>query len=207
MPVAQSTTFSSAASELDDSLEEIPRRSHKSLVLAAGAALVVVLGGVTMMKRKPAATTGSDGSKPAATALPNVAAPVATTAAGPATVTLRIDAEPLFTHVFRAAGVAGEPEDLGAVPLSLTVPRAAATREYILRAEGHKERAVRLDTSHDRALHVKLDALPAAATPVAAEKRPAPPATAVKRPPARGPAKPVRRSAIHDADGLAVPSF
>jgi len=91
-------------------------------------------------------------------------------------------------------GDSAESEDLGQVPIDLKLTKADDKTSYVFRAEGYKDRTVALDASRDRVQHLALDRLPAPA-----EKKPA------KAAPVRP--KPARRPAIHDADGLAVPSF
>lgn len=210
MPVAQSTTFSSAASELDASLEDAlqPPRSRKGLVLAGLATLAVVAGGVVISRRpdpSPALTqkapapaaavpgTGvSPSGPPASTASTKVLAP-----AGIATI--RIDATPATSHLFSKPRGSLLAEDLGMVPVTLELPRADPPIEYLLRADGHKERVVRVDPARDRALRFTLEPAQVIGDQTA-DKKPKP----AERKPA---AKPVRRMPVHDADGLAVPSF
>jgi serine/threonine-protein kinase len=217
MPVAQSTTFSSAASELDDSFEDLPRRSHRGLVLAGLAALAVVAGGVFIARRpapplaptavpRPAPSSPSSGaSAPGRAAAGQPPAPAAN-------VTLRIEAVPATAHLLRkpgpGVGAGVPPEDLGQVPVELSLPQLGQPRDYLLRAEGHKDRMVRVDPQHDHGI-LRFNLEPALALSDKAgdkagekvgDKRP--------RPPERKPApKPIRRVPIHDADGLAVPSF
>ena len=217
MPVTQSTTFSSAASELDDSFEDVPRRNHRGLVFAGLATLAVVAGGVLIARRPapPLAPNTVPGPSPAPSSSLSAGAPEPDRAAGarPAaatSVTLRIEAVPATTHLFRRPdpGVGAAPEDLGQVPVELTLPKLDQPRDYILRAEGHKERMVRVDPEHDHGvLRFSLEPAPAVADKgvdklgdKVGDKKP--------RPPERKPApKPIRRVPIHDADGLAVPSF
>ncbi len=80
--------------------------------------------------------------------------------------------------------------------MELKVPRGDEKASYVLRAEGHREHALSVDLSEDRLLRATLERQ---APPVADKDKQRP------KPPAR-PAKP-RRPAVHDADGLAVPSF
>jgi serine/threonine-protein kinase len=204
MPVAQSTTFSSAASELDDSLEVVPRKSRLGVLLGALAAVAVVAGGAMLARRPgavpsaapPTAGAGGPSASPAAPAAAATSAPAPSHV--PAQIDVRIEAEPATTHVLRRTAPGAEPEDLGQVPLFLSLPRTAEGQEYLLRAEGHKERAVRIDALHDGPYRFTLD--PAAAATIA-DRKPRPPDHKAVG------ARPPRRLPIHDADGLAVPSF
>jgi serine/threonine protein kinase len=200
----QSTTLSSSVSELDDSLVDSIEtlgqsgRRRKGLVLGLfGAAAVLVLGVVALRRSTPPLAPSEAASKAVVESMAPRAteAPPPPAVAAPATVRLRFEAEPNLTHVFRVSDNPEQPEDLGPVPLDITVPRTSQPSEFILRAEGHTERVVRVEASHDRSLHFTLDRLPVA------EKKP--------KPPERKPAPPraQRRPALHDADGLAVPSF
>jgi hypothetical protein len=212
MQVAQSTTFSSAASELDDSLEGIPRRSHRGLLFGGLATLAVVAGGV-FIARRPAPPLAPIAVPTPAPSSPSAGASAPDRAAverpAPATnVTLRIEAAPRTTHLFRkpgpGVGAGVPPEDLGQVPVELSLPKIDPPRDYLLRAEGHKDRMVRVDPQHDHGvLRFDLEPAPALSDKVGekvGDKKP--------RPPERKPApKPIRRVPIHDADGLAVPSF
>ena len=111
----------------------------------------------------------------------------------PETVSIRVEAEPAGAHVFRKSDAAGgELADLGPVPYEAKVPRTNETSEYVLRSAGFKERVVSVEASRDQVLHVALERVPAPPRPT----KPAPPR----------PARP-HRPAVHDADGLAVPSF
>jgi serine/threonine-protein kinase len=214
MPVAQSTTFSSAASEVDDSFEGLPRHSRRGLLFAGLATLAVVAGGIFIARRPvPPLAPTSIPSSPSAGASAPARAAVARPAPEP-NVTLRIEALPATAHLFRksgagaGAGAGVPPEDLGQVPVELSLPKIDEPRDYLLRAEGHKERMVRVDPQHDQGvLRFNLEPAPALADKAgqkigdkAGDKKP--------RPPERKPApKPIRRVPIHDADGLAVPSF
>jgi hypothetical protein len=192
MPGAQSTTLSSAVSELDDGLDGLPKKSKKGLLLGALAAAAVVLVAGMAMKKSP--TPPAVTPPKAVVAIPSPPPKTEPTPPPPAQVSLHFEAEPTMAHVFRKAANAEQPEDLGQVPLDLSLPKGASSVEYILRADGYKDRVVRVDSSRDRSLNLSLERV------VQAEKK-------TKVPDKKVPPKAPRRPAIHDADGLAVPSF
>jgi len=192
-PPIEATTLSSAVAQVGDDVL-LPRRNHKGLVISLVVALAVA-GGAIMFLRS---------SKPAAPSAPVAATPPPAPVRAeppppppsPQSVVIRFEAEPDQTHVFRKLPGSAESEDLGQVPIDLKLTKGDDKTSYVFRAEGYKERAVALDASRDRVQHLALDRLPAPA----ADKKPAKPVP-VRPKPAKRPA------AIHDADGLAVPSF
>jgi len=188
-PPEEATTLSSAAAAVGVDTLAVPKRSYKGLFIGLILATAVVGGGVFVMKQK----------QPPQAAPPPVAPPVAEPPPveppkPPEQVGIRFESEPDGAHVLRKVEGKPEPEDLGAAPIDLKLNKTDQSTEYLLRAAGFKDRAVTIDASRDRVLHLALDHLP----PPVEKKvvKPAPPR------PAR-PKKPV----IHDADGLAVPSF
>lgn len=112
---------------------------------------------------------------------------------------LRFEAEPETAHVFRKTEAAPDGEDLGVVPVELKLPRGDAASTYVMRAEGFRERSTKADATRDRVVHLSLDKVPA--PPVVPGKKP----PTVAKPPAHA-VKP-HKAPVHDADGLAVPSF
>jgi serine/threonine protein kinase len=183
----EQTTLSSAVSELDGDLEGFPRKSRKRLIIGLTLAVGAVAVAAVALRKKP--------TPPPIVAVAPPPVPTPPAPPEPQTVSVTFEVEPHGTHVFRKGGGDAKPEDLGAVPLELKLPRTGEEIAFLLRAEGHKERSINVDLNRDQVLHVSLERLPVV------EKKPPnkPPA------PAR-PAKP-KKPAIHDADGLAVPSF
>ena len=189
-PPIEATTLSSAVAQVGDDVL-LPRRSRKGLAISLAVA-VAVAGGAILFLRS---------SRPAAPPAPVAATPPApprpeppSVPPPPETVMLRLEAEPDQTHVFRKVPGSSESVDLGQVPIDLKLTKGDDKTSYVFRAEGYKDRTVALDASRDRVQHLELDRLPAPA-----DKKPA------KAAPVRP--KPAKRPAIHDADGLAVPSF
>ncbi len=191
----EQTTLSSAVSELEGDLDQVPARGKKGLVIGVALAFGLAAVGffvVTKNRQSPAET-------------PTVAAPTPNEPPPPPppvvpeTVSVKFEVEPAGAHVFRKVEGQTEAEDLGAVPLELKLPKDGDASGYVIRAEGYKDRPVKLDLRRDQELHLSLQRLPAADTnnDSAKDKRP--------KTPARQP-KP-RRPTVHDADGLAVPSF
>jgi serine/threonine-protein kinase len=181
----EQTTLSSAVSELDGDLEGLPRKSRKRLLIGLTVAVGAVAVGFVALRKKPTPPPIVAVAPPPATPTPPPAPPE------PQTVSVTFEVDPQGAHVFRKGEGNGKPQDLGAVPLELKLPRSGDEIAFVLRADGHKERSVSVDLSRDQVLHVSLERLPAAE-----KKPPGPPR----------PAKP-RKPVIHDADGLAVPSF
>jgi len=189
-PPIAATTLSSAVAQVGDDVL-LPRRNRKGLAISLIVALAVAGGAIVFLRS----------NKPA-----SAPPPVATTAPPPArveppppppapeTVVIRFEAEPDGTHVFRKVAGSPESEDLGQVPIDLKLTKADDKTSYVFRADGYKDRTVALDASRDRVQHLALDRLPAA-----------PDKKAVKAAPPRP--KLPKRPAVHDADGLAVPSF
>jgi len=192
---AQSTTLSSASSEIDEDLHPPRRRTG---LIVGGIAAAAVVGAFVMFG---GGLSKHDQAKDQAVRSP---APPPTPAAPepPKTVTIRFDAQPKGAHVFRK----NDDKDLGATPLEVTLPRNNETIEYVVRKDGYKELLWVADLSADRTLQVALDKLP----PPPAE-RPAPlPAAdngSKKKTPVahKGPKRP--HGPAPDEDGLATPSF
>jgi serine/threonine protein kinase len=185
-----STTLSSASSEIDDGFEVKPKRT-KMFVAIGGSAALLVVGYVTLFKDK----TPPPAPPPIATTTTTVAPTPPAPPPVPVrkTVTIRFEAEPAGTHVFRKK----DDKDLGVVPVEIQLAKDAAKAgpdalAYVLRLPGYKERPLTADVSMDRTFHVAL------------EKAPAPADKKNKNPGHRGPRKP--RNPV-DEDGLATPSF
>ena len=201
LPAQQSTTLSSAVSELDGDADQLPSRSRKGLII--GVMVAAAIGGVAVLVLRkppgPGATTAAIAAPTPPT--PTLAPPPAPAAARAAdTVSIRFEAEPAGTRVFRKVDGQAQGEDLGPVPLELKLPRNGEASEYVLRAQGHKDRAINVDLSRNQILHLTLEHEPIADKDrdKDRDKR----AKAADRRPAKA-----HRSAVHDADGLAVPSF
>ena len=189
-PPDEATTLSSAASVLGVDTLAVPRRSYKGMFVGLLVAVALAGGGIFLMRqRQPPPPT----PQPAA---PVVQPPAVEPAkpAPPEQVDIRFESEPDGARVLRTVAGKSQPEDLGAAPLDLKLDKTEQSTQYLLHADGFKDRAVTLDASRDRVLHLALDRLP-----------PPPEKKAAKPAPAR-PARP-KKPVIHDADGLAVPSF
>jgi len=184
----EQTTLSSAVSELDGELEGFPRKSRKGLIIGLTLAVGAVAVAFVALRKKPTPPPIVAVAPPPApsTPPPPPAAPV---------VSVTFEVEPPGAHVFRKGEGDAKPEDMGAVPLELKLPRSGEEIAFLLRADGHKDRSINVDLNRDQVLHVSLERLP-----VADKKPPGKPG------PAPRPAKP-KKPVIHDADGLAVPSF
>jgi serine/threonine-protein kinase len=192
-PQAQSTTLSSATSEIEDELA--PKRSGKGKVIGLVGGLAVAAVAVVFLtqgkseekaKARPAAAT------PAPAPTPPPAPPAKTT------VTVKFQATPAGTHVFRKSDGA----DLGAAPLELKLPQQATTADYVLRKDGYKELPVTADLRDDNMLHVALEKVPepVAEKPKAQEEK--------KKPPRKGGGGRHHGGGVApDEDGLATPSF
>ncbi len=186
-----STTLSSASSEIDESFAQPGRRKRLIAIAGGVAAAVVVIGLLLMPKDHPKAE------------IPQAALPAPTPAPAPAptlppvkkTVTIRFEADPAGSHLFRKK----DDKDLGEVPVEVQLPKGGTTSEYLLRLGGYREVALVADPSSDRTLHVSLNKL-ASPPPLPAtgdaKKHGAHHATAGKHP----------KSPV-DEDGLATPSF
>jgi len=192
-PQAQSTTLSSASSEIDDELVKPKKKTGLfvgvGLVAAAGVAAAVVLGG---------GKSPSDAPKAPVAAMP-APAPVVPPPAPPVktTVTVRFEASPTGTHIFRKS----DNKDLGATPLDVKLPHNGPAMDYILRKDGYKDYGVTADLNEDNTVHVAL------------EKVEAPPPVAKPEPEKKksgghkGGGKRKGGVGVPDEDGLATPSF
>ncbi|HEY5089480.1 MAG TPA: serine/threonine-protein kinase [Polyangia bacterium] len=191
LPPKASTTLSSASSEIDDESLALPGRRKRLFVIAGGVAAAVVVIGFLVMPKDHRKAEIPQAALPAPTPrAPTLAPPVKKT------VTIRFEADPAGSHLFRKK----DDKDLGEVPVEVQLPKGGSRSEYLLRLGGYREVALVADPSSDRTLHVSLDkvaAPPAPATNDASKKHGAHHATVgVKRP----------RSPV-DEDGLATPSF
>jgi len=192
-PQAQSTTLSSATSEIDDELT--PPKKKTGLIIGAGVALAAIAAVAFV-------AVGKSGSSPDTVKAPIAAAPAPAPAAPPAktTVTVRFEASPAGAHVFRKSDGA----DLGAAPLDVKVAHNGPATDYVLRKDGFKELGVTADASEDNTVHVALEKLEAPVVPPIATK-PEP----EKRKASTGGHKASKRktAGVPDEDGLATPSF
>jgi len=185
-PAEEATTLSSAVSKPGEDTLAVPKRNRKGLAVGFAGTAAIVGGGAFLMRPRP--TPPPVVQAPPPTEVPKPAAPPP-----PELVDVRFEAEPDGAHLFRMAE--GKPigDDLGPVPIDLKLPKSDEAVEYVLRADGFKDRSVTVDASRDRALHLSLERVP----------------VADKKPPKPIPARPVkpRKPVVHDTDGLAVPSF
>ena len=191
-PAEEATTLSSAASALGVDTLAVPKRSFKGVFVVLLLAVVGLGGGIFAMKqRQQADQPAPQPVPPPVVEAPPVEPPKPTP---PAQIDIRFESEPDGAHVLRKVEGKAEPEDLGAAPLDLKLDKSEQSTQYLLHAEGFKDRGVTIDASRDRVLHLSLDRLP-----------PPPEKEVVKAAPPH-PARP-KKPVIHDADGLAVPSF
>lgn len=184
-PSEEATTLSSAVSQVGEDTLAVPKRNRKGLAIGLLVTAAVVAGGVFVARQRQPPPPIVEPPRPAE-------APKTPPPAPPEVVDVRFEAEPDGAHLFRKSESRPTGDDLGPVPIDLKLPKSGAAIEYVLRAEGFKDRSVTVDASRDRVLHLALDRVPAP------EKKPP------KTPPR--PPKP-RKPVVHDADGLAVPSF
>ena len=191
-PPIEATTLSSAVAQVGDDVL-LPRRNRKGLAISLVVAVAVAGGAILFLRSsKPAAPPPPVAATTPPPPVPRVEPPPLPPP--PATVVIRFEAEPDQTHVFRKRAGSAETEDLGQVPIDLKLTKGDEKTSYVFRAEGYKDRTVALDASRDRVQHLELDRLPAPADKKSAKAAPVRP-------------KPPKRPTIHDADGLAVPSF
>jgi serine/threonine-protein kinase len=196
-PQAQSTTLGSASSEIDDSADFAPPKKKTGMIVgvglgvaAAAAVAVFVMGG----------GKSSDAPKApvAAAPAPAVAPPSPPPAPAKTSVTVRFEANPAGSHVFRK----NDGKDLGAAPLELNLPHNGSATEFVLRKDGYKDYGITADLSEDNTVHVALEKVEAPA-PVAAK-----PETERKKSSGHKSGGGKKKTAgIPDEDGLATPSF
>jgi hypothetical protein len=191
-PQAQSTTLSSASSEIDELAP--PKRKTGLFVgiglVAAGAAAFFVL---QSGDKTPAAPSKG----------PVAAAPAPTAPAAPKVVTIRFEATPSGAHVFRK----NDGTDLGQAPLELKLPQNKSKVDYLVRKDGYKELPLSTDLDNDHTLHVALEKLPP--EPVAV--KPAGDSDKDKKKKGGGSGSHKgggkHKGLVPDEDGLATPSF
>jgi serine/threonine protein kinase len=187
---ATTSTLSSASSEIEDELAIKPKRTKLFAAVGGGAALLAV-GYLAFFKEKAPPI-----APPVATTTTTVKPSPPQTVPPPAkkTVTIRFEADPAGTHVFRKK----DDKDLGVVPVEIQLAKDAAKTgpdglAYVLRLPGYKERPLTADVNTDRTFHVSLEKAP----PAVDAKKKQPGGRHVTRP---------RRNPV-DEDGLATPSF
>jgi serine/threonine-protein kinase len=195
-PQVQSTTLSSATSEIDE--EFGPPKKKTGLIIGVTVALAAAAAVAFFALPK----SGAEPSKAPAAALPAPApAPVAAPAPpAKATVAIRFEATPAGAHVIRKS----DGEDLGAAPLDVKLPLHGPASDYLVRKDGYKPFEVTADLSEDNTVHVALEKLEVPSVPVAK------PVPEKKRVSAGGGHKgggKHRGAAAPDEDGLATPSF
>jgi serine/threonine-protein kinase len=189
-----STTLSSASSEIDDGLDQVPGSGKKRWIgIGAGVAGAAVLAFLLIPKDKPqpAPAPAPSPSAAAAAPAPALVAPVKKT------VTLRFESDPAGAHIFNRK----DDKDLGVVPVEIQIAKDAAKKgeslAYVYRLPGYREMALTADSSADRTYHVSLDKLPAPAADTGKRKAP----SGGHRVASKKQRNPV------DEDGLATPSF
>jgi eukaryotic-like serine/threonine-protein kinase len=194
-PQAQSTTLSSASSEIDD--EFAPPKKKTGLYVGLGVGLAAAAAIAFLVVGK----SGGDAPKAPVAALPAPVAPPPVPVAPPAktTVTVRFEASPAGAHVFRK----NDNKDLGASPIDVKLPHNGPASDYVLRKDGYKEYGVTADLTEDNTVHVALEKLEAPPAPVAAKPEPE------KKKPSGGGHKGGKHkgAGVPDEDGLATPSF
>jgi hypothetical protein len=194
-PQAQSTTLSSASSEIDDELAAPKKKT--GLVVGGGVALVAAAGiAFFVMGGKPA-----DAPKaPVVAAAPAPSAPVAPPAPpAKTTVTVRFEASPAGSHLFRKS----DNKDLGAAPVDVKLPHNGPATDYVLRKDGYKDYGVTADLSEDNTVHVALEKVEA---PQPVAQKPEPEKKKVSGGGRKGGGK-RKGPGVPDEDGLATPSF
>jgi len=188
---ATTSTLSSASSEIDDELAIKPKRTKLFAAVGGGAALLAV-GYFAFVKEK----TPPPAPPPVATTTTPIKAPPQPPAPPvKKSVTIRFEAEPAGTHVFRKK----DDKDLGVVPVEIQLAKDAAKMgpdalSYVLRLPGYKERPLTADVNTDRTFHVSLEKAAAAPDPK-------------KNKGGGGHHGPRRPRNPVDEDGLATPSF
>jgi eukaryotic-like serine/threonine-protein kinase len=194
-PQAQSTTLSSATSEIDDDLAPPKKKTGLVVGVGVGIAAAAVVAFVVLGK-------SGDAPKPPVAAMPAPASAPVAPPAPPAktTVTVRFEASPVGSHVFRKS----DNKDLGEAPVDVTLPHNSPAADYLLRKDGYKELDVTADSSEDNTVHVALERVEAP-PPVATKPEPE------KKKPAgggrKGGGKHKGGAGVPDEDGLATPSF
>jgi serine/threonine protein kinase len=189
-PQAQSTTLSSASSEIDD--EFAPPKKKTGLIVGVVGVLAAAAAVAFFALPKAGST---DAAKPPVAAMPAPVAPPPKT-----TVTVRFEASPAGSHVFRKS----DGKDLGAAPLDVKLPHNGPATDYLLRKDGYKELGVTADLSEDNTVHVALEKLEAPPPPPVAAK-PEPKKKGVSSGGHKGGGK--HKAGVPDEDGLATPSF
>jgi serine/threonine-protein kinase len=194
-PQAQSTTLSSASSEIDDVAP--PRRKTGlfvglGLAAAAAVAFFALQGGGD---KKPAATATAAKPPEATAPTPPPAKPAA-----PELVTIRFEATPEGARVIRKSdGI-----DLGGVPLEIQLKKNGPAVDYLIRKDGYRELPLSTDLDNDHTLHVALEKVAAPPEPTKAAAEPS------KKKSSGGHKSSGKHKApglVPDEDGLATPSF
>jgi hypothetical protein len=193
-PQAQSTTLSSASSEIDDELGAPKKKTGKIVAVVGGlaaAAVAVVFLTQGKTEEKPKAPVAA---MPAPAPTPAPSPPAKTT------VMVRFEAMPSGTHVFRKT----DGKDMGAAPLELKLAQKGGAADYVLRKDGYKELPVTADLRDDNTINVALEKVP---EPVVAKPEP----ESKKKPSSGrkggGGGKKKGGGLVPDEDGLATPSF
>jgi len=219
-PGHAATTLSAAPGEVDGDFAP-PKKNRVGLIIAAVVLAGAGAGSYVVLGQKGGKSSGKDGD-PAATSQnggttepPGASKPEPPAAALAKTVTIRFEAEPAGTHVFRVT----DDKDLGAVPLQLKLPRGGNKPDYVLRHEGYEDRSLTADLTADQTLRATLDKVAPPPVPVPSSTPPEPVKAADKAEPGarkptptssspKRPHRPASPSSSHgDEDGLATPTF
>jgi serine/threonine-protein kinase len=192
-PQAQSTTLSSATSEIDDELGPPKKKTGLFIGVGVGIAAAAVVAFVVMGK-------SSDAPKAPVAAAPAPAPVASPPPPAKTTVTVRFEASPAGSHVFRKS----DNKDLGPAPLDVKLPHNGPVTDYVLRRDGYKEFGVTADLSEDNTVHVALEKIEAPPVPVAAKPEPEKKKVSGGK---KGGGKHKGGAGVPDEDGLATPSF
>jgi serine/threonine-protein kinase len=193
-PQAQSTTLSSATSEIDDEMAPPKKKTGVIVGVGVGVVAAAVVAFVVMGGKSAEAPKAPVAAAPAPAAAP----PAPPAAPAKTTVTVRFEASPVGSHVFRKS----DNKDLGSAPLDVKLPHNGPATDYVLRKDGYKEFAVTADLSEDNTVHVALEKIEA--PPVAAKVEPEKKKVSGGK---KGGGKHKGGIGVPDEDGLATPSF
>jgi serine/threonine-protein kinase len=194
-PQAQSTTLSSASSEIDD-IAPPKRKTGLFVGLGLAAAAAVAFFALQGGGKAPPAPTPA--AKPPVATAPTTPPPSAP--AAPKLVTIRFEATPEGSRVIRKSDGA----DLGVVPLELQLKKDGPAVDYLIRKDGYKDLPLSTDLDNDHTLHVALEKVAAAVEPKPAGETPKKKASSSSHK-SGGKHKP--SGPVPDEDGLATPSF
>ncbi len=199
-PQAQSTTLSSASSEIDDELAPPKRKTGLIIGVVGGLAAAAVVAVLVLSK-----SGSSDAPKSPTAAMPAPTPVAPPTPPAKTTVTVRFEAIPAGAHVIRKS----DGRDLGSSPLDVKLPHDGPGTDYVFKKDGYKDFAVTTDLSEDNTVHVSLEKIEAPPAPMANAANATKKVEPEKKKPSSGGHKPAKRHGgmVPDEDGLATPSF